>query len=59
LEENYCIALNPVSRGISVCIVNEIYGLDDRVSIPDRGKDYFLFAIAFTPAPRSTQTPVE
>jgi len=35
------------------------YGLDDRGSIPDRGRNFFLFVTAFRPALGSTQPPVQ
>jgi hypothetical protein len=46
------------SRGSSGSRVSD-YGLDDRGSIPDRGRGIFLLAPAFRPALVPTQPPVQ
>jgi hypothetical protein len=46
------------SRGSSVSVVSD-YGLDDRGSIPDRGRGFFSLAFASRPALGPTQPPVQ
>jgi hypothetical protein len=46
------------SRGSSVSIVTD-YGLDDRGSIPDRGRGFFFLVSASRPALGSTQPPIQ
>jgi hypothetical protein len=46
------------SRGSSVSIVSD-YGLDDRDSIPDRGRGFFFFVSASRPALGPTQPPIQ
>jgi hypothetical protein len=63
VELNVKIIINNVqirilrSRGSSVSTVSD-YGLDEWVSIPDRGRGFFLVP-AFIPALGPTQPPIQ
>jgi hypothetical protein len=46
------------SRGSSGIMVSD-YGLDDRGLIPDRGRGFFLQALASRPALGPTQSPIQ
>jgi hypothetical protein len=52
------VIIRLMSRGSSGSIVSD-YGLDDRGSIPDRGRGFFILASASRPALVPTQTPIQ